>query len=385
MKRFGNLYSKIYDIDNLRKAHQNAKKGKGWYEEVKRVDADSEAYLKTLQEMLVNHTYKTSAYEKFIKRENGKEREIFKLPYFPDRICQWAILQVIEPYLLRNMIPNTYSAILERGIHKALHDVQKAMWTDVPNCQYCLKLDVRKYYPSINHDILKAKFRRLFKDDELLWLLDEIIDSISTANIENMRDIWLLDEDFDSETGIPIGNYLSQYCGNFYLSSFDHWIKEEKRVKHYFRYMDDIVIFGSSKEELHQLRKDIAEYFRMELKVMIKGNWQVFPSYVRGVDFVGYRIFLNYTLLRKSSCIKFKNKMVEIGKKVERGQMMNYSEWCSINSYKGWLKHCDSYRLQKKYLSPILPDADRYYYFVVKKKGGKENEGLWKGEKLCQA
>ena len=227
MKRFGNLYSKIYDIDNLRKAHKNAKKGKGWYEEVKQVEADSETYLKRLQEMLINHTYKTSAYEKFIKRENGKEREIFKLPYFPDRICQWAILQVIEPYLLRNMIPNTYSAIPERGIHKALHDVQKAMWTDVPNCQYCLKLDVRKYYPSINHDILKAKFRRLFKDDELLWLLDEIIDSISTANIENMRDIWLLDEDFDSETGIPIGNYLSQYCGNFYLSSFDHWIKEE--------------------------------------------------------------------------------------------------------------------------------------------------------------
>ena len=111
----------------------------------------------------------------------------------------------------------------------------------------------------------------------------------------------------------------------------------------------------------------------------------MFPSYVRGVDFVGYRTFLNYTLLRKSSCTKFKDKMVEIGKKVERGQMMNYSEWCSINSYKGWLKHCDSYRLQKKYLVPILPDADRYYYFVVKKKGGKGNEGLWKGEKLCQA
>ena len=108
-----------------------------------------------------------------------------------------------------------------------------------------------------------------------------------------MRDIWLLDEDFDSETGIPIGNYLSQYCGNFYLSAFDHWLKEEKRVKHCFRYMDDIVIFGSSKEALHQLRKDIDEYFRKELKVVIKGNWQIFPSYVRGVDFVGYRTFLN--------------------------------------------------------------------------------------------
>ena len=188
MKRYGNLYEQIYSMDNLRKAHQNARKGKGWYQEVREVDADVETYLKRLQEMLINHTYQTSPYEKFIKRDSGKEREIFKLPYFPDRICQWAILQVIEPYLLRYMTKNTYSAIPERGIHAALHDVQEAMWKDVPNCQYCLKLDVRHYYPSINHDILKAKFRRLFKDGELLWLLDEIIDSIHSLRcVKSMK------------------------------------------------------------------------------------------------------------------------------------------------------------------------------------------------------
>lgn len=201
MKRYGNLYEQICSMDNLRKAHQNAKKGKGWYQEVKEVEADVEGYLTKLQEMLVNHTYHTSNYEKFIKRENEKEREIFKLPYFPDRICQWAILQVIEPYLIRNLTKNTYSAIPKRGIHAALHDTKEAMQKDVPNCQFCLKLDVRHYYPSINHDILKAKFRRLFKDADLLWLLDEIIDSICTAKIEDMRDIWFLDEDADPETG----------------------------------------------------------------------------------------------------------------------------------------------------------------------------------------
>lgn len=368
MKRYGNLYEQICSTDNLRKAHQNARKGKGWYEEVKEVDANTDAYLNRLQEMLINHTYHTSKYEKFIKRESGKEREIFKLPYFPDRICQWAILQVIEPHIIRNLTKNTYSAIPKRGIHAALHDVREAMQKDVPNCQFCLKLDVKHFYPSINHDILKQKFRRLFKDAELLWLLDEIIDSICTAKIEDMRDIWLLDEDIDSETGIPIGNYLSQYCGNFYLSGFDHWIKEEKRVKHYFRYMDDIVIFGADKAELHRLKEEIDAYFRQNLKLTIKGNWQVFPSYVRGVDFVGYRTFLNYTLLRKSSCKKFKARMVAIRKKTETGQMMNYSEWCSVNSYKGWLKHCDSYRLQQKYLAPIQPDADRYYLEVIKSK-----------------
>ena len=103
MKRFGNLYQQICSMENLQKAHKNAKKGKGWYAEVKIVDADLEDYLKTLQEMFVNHTYHTSEYTRFTKKENGKEREIYKLPFFPDRIAQWAIMQVVEPYLIRNM------------------------------------------------------------------------------------------------------------------------------------------------------------------------------------------------------------------------------------------------------------------------------------------
>ena len=237
MKRYGNLYPKVYDMDNLILAHQNAKKGKGWYKEVQMVDADPEHYLKLLQEMLINKTYKTSDYQTFIKHDSGKDREIFKLPYFPDRICQWAIMQIIEPILLNNFTTDTYSAIPGRGIHLCLNKLNQALQHDVPASQYCLKLDGKKFYPSINHDILKKKYRRLFKDQDLLWLIDEIIDST------------------EGEKGIPIGNYLSQYSGNFYFSEFDHWIKEVKRVKHYFRYMDDIVILGRSKEELHQLKK----------------------------------------------------------------------------------------------------------------------------------
>ena len=237
------LWEAICDMENLKLAHQNAKKGKGWYAEVKMVDENPEYYLKLLQEMLLNHTYRTSEYTTFIKQDSGKERVIYKLPYFPDRICQWAILQVIEPILIRNFTDDTYSAIPGRGIHQAFTRIKKAVQNDVPGTQYCLKLDAKKYYPSINHNILKDKYRRLFKDNDLLWLLDEIIDSTP------------------GDTGIPIGNYLSQYSGNFYLSSFDHWLKEVKGVKYYYRYMDDIVILASSKEYLHQLRKDIAEYF----------------------------------------------------------------------------------------------------------------------------
>lgn len=351
MKRYGNLYSQIYDMENLRLAHKNAQKGKGWYKEVKMVNANPDYYLKILQESLMNKTYNTSEYETFVKNDSGKERLIYKLPYFPDRICQWAILQVIEPMLLKNFIPDTFSAIPGKGIHAALHRVENAIQNDVVGTQYCLKIDAKKFYPSINHDILKQKYRRLFKDKDLLWLLDEIIDSTP------------------GDTGIPIGNYISQYSGNFYFSQFDHWIKENKHVKHYFRYMDDIVIFGKSKEELHQLRKEIDEYFKTKMKLKIKENWQIFPTFVRGVDFVGYRTFLNFKLLRKSTCKNFKRKMNKIKNKVKKGQQINYSNWCSINSYKGWLIHCDSYRLNQKYIKPLEFHANQYYLQYVKGKG----------------
>ena len=157
MKRYGHLYEKIYDMENLRKAHQHAKKGKGWYAEVQMIDSDPDKYLKELQDMLINKTYHTSEYEVFYKNEHGKTRKIYKLPYFPDRVAQWAILQVIEPYLIKHLISDTFSAIPDRGIHKGLSRVKKAVQHDVPNCQYCLKIDARHYYQSVNHDILKQK------------------------------------------------------------------------------------------------------------------------------------------------------------------------------------------------------------------------------------
>lgn len=125
-----------------------------------------------------------------------------------------------------------------------------------------------------------------FRTDCIAGILACIKD-FQNRQLEDLTAIYLLEEDIDPETGIPIGNYLSQYSGNYYFSSFDHWIKEQKYVKYYFRYMDDMVIFGKTKEELFVLKKEIDIYFRNELKLNIKENWQVFPSYVRGIDFLG--------------------------------------------------------------------------------------------------
>lgn len=127
----------------------------------------------------------------------------------------------------------------------------------------------------------------------------------------------------------------------------------------------------------YQLLAEINEYFIQNLKLRIKGNYQIFPSFIRGIDFVGYRIFLKDTLLRKSTCQEFERKMTAIRKKIESGQEMNYSEWCAINSYKGWLKYCDSSRLSEKYIEPIQPYADRYYKDHIKK-GGKKHERVRK-------
>lgn len=382
------LFDSICSMDNLYRAYQNAKSGKGWYTEVKQIEKRPFYYLAGLQYMLRNHLFKTSEYEIFILNEGKKKRDVYKLPFFPDRIAQWAILQVIEPFLLANMTADTYSAIPGKGIQPIVDDLRghlktkivdgkkKSVWipsillTDEENTRYCYKIDLHHYYQSINHEVLKQKFRKVFKDPELLWLLDEIADSINTATEEDLIELSLSGEiEVDPNTGIPIGNYMSQYSGNFYLSSFDHWVKEVLHVKHYYRYMDDVVIFASSKEELHEIHRKVTAYTRDYLHLNIKGNYQIFPTKVRGVDFVGYRFFGEYTLLRKSTAINFKRKMRACRKKMENNIPPTYSEWCSFNSYKGWLGNCDSYRLSKKYIEPLIEYMQNYYEREVKDHG----------------
>lgn len=339
-------------MENLRLAHKNASKGKKWYKEVVEVSKDLDYYLNEIQKMLVNRTYRPSPYFKFEREENGKVREIYKSHYFPERIIQWAVLQVISPILLRQFIFDTYSAIPNKGIHLALQRVQHDIQVDKEGTAYCLKMDVRKYYPSIDREVLINDYRHLFKDEGLLWYLE--------LNIREAPD-----------TGILIGNYLSQFGGNFYLSPFDHWMKEVKGVKYYYRYMDDIVILHHSKEYLQQLEREIIEYLNTERGLHIKDNYQVFPVADRGVDYVGYRIFPEYTLLRKSTANRMKKKMLIIQDKVNSGRELTYSDYCRFNSYKGWLVHCDGNRLYQKYLTPLEEPMNQYYLTVIK--GGKKD------------
>lgn len=265
--------------------------------------------------MLISKTYKTSPYAIF-KIYEPKEREIFRLPYFPDRITHHAIMNILEPIFLSVFTADTYSCIKGKGIHAAARAVRKAL-RDVPGTKYGLKLDIKKFYPNVDHRTLKVLLRRKFKDPDLLWLLDEIIGSAA---------------------GVPIGNYLSQYFANFYLSYFDHWIKEVRKVRYYFRYADDLVFLAGNKASLHQLLHDIKHYLQDELNLQVKSNYQIFPVEARSIDFVGYRFYHTHTLLRKGIKQSFARMLA------------SKPNSASIASYTGWAVHCNSKHLLKKLL-----------------------------------
>lgn len=323
MKRIGNLYEKICSIENLRLADEKARKGKLRSYGVIEHDKNREANLLTLREALLNGTFKTSKYDVFTIYE-PKEREIYRLPYFPDRILHHAIMNVLEPIWVSTFTADTYSCIKNRGIHAVANKVKQALREDPEGTTFCLKIDIRKFYPSIKHDVLKTIVRRKLKDKRLLCLLDEIIDSAD---------------------GVPIGNYLSQYFANLYLTYFDHWIKEQKRVKYYFRYADDIVILSSDKAALHSLLDEIRAYMG-NLQLEVKGNWQVFPVAARGIDFVGYVFFHTHTKMRKGIKKTFCRRLAKINKRKRPLSEKDFKQ--AICPWWGWAKSCDSKHLIKK-------------------------------------
>ena len=327
----------MWDIENIREAHRNARRGKAHYKEVKMVDADPEKYFGIIQQQLKAKTYQTSKYTVFTRRDQGKERVIYRLPYFPDRIVHHCIMQVVEPIWTKCFIRDTYSSLKNRGVHDGVKRIHKAIRSNPQGTSYCLKMDVRKFYPSIDHGVLRATVRNKIKDPDLLWLLDEVIKS--------------------NPEGVPIGNYLSQYFGNLYLTGLDHWIKETLRCKYYYRYCDDLVILHHDKEFLHSARKQIEEKLR-DIKLTLKANWQVFPVASRGIDFLGYRFFHTHTLLRKRVAKQMISKLRTCHTKWQK--MDGVKLLSKVMSYYGWQKHANAWNLFTKLVTKDLVNAITY-------------------------
>jgi len=313
MKRIGNLYSQICILDNIILAEKKARLGKSKNLDIISFNKNKEQDLLKLETILKEEKFINSEYKKFTLFEK-KERIIYKLPYYPDRIVHHAILNILEDIFVKSFTSDTYSCIKRRGIYLCISKLNKAL-KNKEETKYCLKLDIKKFYPSINHEILKKLLIKKFKDKQLLNLLNIII---------------------DSSKGLPIGNYLSQYLSNFYLTYFDHWIKEDLKIKNYFRYCDDLVILSNSKEELHNIKTGIQQYLKENLELELS-NYQVFPIENRGIDFLGYVSYHTHIKIRKS----IKKNWLRMLKK--------YPNKKSKVSFKGWLIHCNSTKLRKKY------------------------------------
>lgn len=345
MKRIGHLFEQIANIDNLRLADEKARKGKKNTYGVKSHDKNRENNLLELRKQLLEGTFKTSEYTIFTIRE-PKERLIYRLPYYPDRILHHAIMNILETIWTSIFTTDTYACIKGRGIHSAAAKIKEVFKEDPEYCTYCLKIDIKKFYPSIKHDILKQIIRKKIKDEQVLVLLDEII---------------------DSAPGLPIGNYLSQSLANLTLAYFDHWIKEELHVKYYFRYVDDIVILHHDKKYLWSILSQIENYLSDHLQLSIKDNKQIFPIAYnhkdkcgRGIDFLGYVFYKSETLLRKRIKKKFCKTSLALTKRGSNEEFFNRK----ISSWNGWCKHCKSQYLVEK-LNTIISNIDPQYYIKL--------------------
>lgn len=322
MKRIGYLHDKVYDIENIEKADNKARKHKSVRWGIVKHDEHRQEENEELSRQIQELVYETSEYSTF-KIYEPKERLIFRLPYYPDRIAHHAIMNIMEPIWTKIFIKHTYSCIKGRGIHNVAYDLKNALTKHPNETLYCLKMDVRKFYPSINHDILCEIIKKKIKDKSLLVLLIGIIYSAD---------------------GVPIGNYLSQFFANLYLAYFDHWVKEELKCKYYFRYADDIVILSSDKNFLRRILIVIKMYLKEVLDLRLKQNYQIFPVKDRGIDFVGYRFYHTHILLRKS----IKIRLFRLIRKYKLGKIDNQELRRRMQSYFGWLKFCNSKNLLRK-------------------------------------
>ena len=340
MKTAKNIYHYVYDLGNLKLAITNASKGKTDRRDVQRVLSDVDGYARVLQNLLINKTYRPAPYREFEINKNSpqKTRKVNK-PAFIDLIIQHAVIQVLEPIFTKGMYIYSCGSVPGRGTLYAKKIVEKWLRKDKKNTKYCLKMDIEKFYPSVDLTMMKNTLRRHIADSNMLWLLDKIIDV--------------------KDRGLALGYYTSPWFANLLLQDLDHAIKEKFGAKYYIRYMDDMIVFGNNKKKLHKIRKEISEFLK-PYGLKLKGDWQVFKYAVavkrrdggerinRVLDFCGYRFYRGYTLLRKSIAKRLRRQLNRIFKRLPKKPTVYQCR--RTMSYLGWTKHCNCYNYYQKNL-----------------------------------
>jgi retron-type reverse transcriptase len=323
-----NLWDKAVDFENVYRAFRAAAKGKRYHTEVLDFKLNLEENIFDIIKELNGQTYKPLPLRQFYIRE--PKLRLISAPSFRDRIVHHALIQVIEPLFERRFINETFACRVGRGTHAGVkhvfHCVQlaKRKWARY----YVLKCDVTKFFPSINHTVLKQIIRRTIRDRRILWLLDTIIDSFSTEGKEGI--------------GIPIGTLPSQLMANVTLDPLDHYIKG-MGVKFYARYMDDFVIVHRDKAFLRALWKDIEEFLNEKLTLKLNPKTTIYPG-KHGIDYCGYRIWPSHIKPRKSTVKRAKSRLRKFAALYKNNPHILEHAKMSIMSFFGYIKHCSGYR-----------------------------------------
>lgn len=335
-KRIGYILPELVEDSNLQQAYHKSRRGKTYvYSLIKNQGFNPDETLEKLKWDFINGTYKTSDYTTF-KIYEPKERTVFRLPYNPDRIAHHAIMNVLEQFWVNKMLPTSFSCVKGRGVHGVVKYMKKILTKDPEGTKYCLKMDIKKFFPNIDHRVLKQIISKHIKDQDVLNILYEIIDSTNRYFYETKQYNMI-------GKSIPIGNYLSQFFANIVLAEYSRSIHRIFKNVYVIIYMDDIVILASNKATLHKIRKYSQDYLH-KLKLEIKSNYQVFPVDDRGIDFVGYKFYHTHILLRKNLKLRITKTIRRyINSKITAKDFKN-----KIQAYYGWMKYCNSKNYLKK-------------------------------------
>lgn len=325
------LYEQITSLENLFQAWNEFRKGKRSKIDVQNFEINLEDNLFSLHEKLKLKLYKHASYVAF-NIYDPKFRHIHKAKV-ADRIIHHAIVSVIEPIFDKGFIYDSYSCRKTKGMHKAvkrLATFTRGVSKNYTNKCFVLKLDIKKFFASVDHEILLNLLKRKIKDRDIIWLLLEVIDSFHS--------------EYGLGKGIPIGNLTSQIFANIYLNELDKIIKQDLQIKYYIRYADDFIIVSDKVDYLKQLISQINMFLKTQLKLSIHQDKIIIRKTHQGIDFLGY-IVLPYYILPRA---KTKRRMFK--KLKEKLGAENFNQ--SLQAYLGYLSHANSYKLQNEIASP---------------------------------
>ena len=340
-------WDRLTSFTNLLKASEQARRGKRDRADVLRFEFHLEKELWRLHEELRNKSYEPGTHRTFYIYD-PKQRLISAAPY-RDRVVHHALCRVMEPLFERRFIFDSYACRCGKGTHAAVNRFTKF----ARRYAYVLKGDVVKFFPSVDHDILKQAIRRVVNDADVLWLADRIIDRAAPqeSGIE-----WFFGDSLFTPTlrrrGLPIGNQTSQFFGNVYLDPFDHYVCERIRPSGYIRYCDDFVLFSNDKSFLHEAREQVREYLR-GLRLRLHPNKSTISRVRDGTPFLGYRIFPSYRRLPRANIMRLKRRLARMQSSYARGESEPEEIRQRLVSWIGHARHANTFRLRESLFAKI--------------------------------